>query len=292
LKNILIVGGLGYIGGRIVNHLCDKGKHVKVTTRKQPNEYPDNVPLNCEVFTTDYSSTQEIYDFLEGIDCVIHLAGPDAHTPYDDEESLIKSHVELTEKLIHASRQCFVSKFIYFSTIHIYGNNLKGIVTEETEPDPQYPFSKSHHEAEKIILSERYDMNKIILRCGNVYGAPLFDNEKCWNLAANNFYKNAVENNVIIVNSPNVHRTFISLAQLCNIIEELIINDSYDGVFNVGERESISMLEMANRVQLYVNKNSDLNCILDYTLGLMHSNAFSYLSRLNMDLNQGKFVFH
>jgi len=263
MKNILVIGGLGYLGGRIVKHLCDHSYKVYITTRKQSCDYPDNVPTNCEVITTDYSSYSDLNKLMNGIDCVIHLAGPDAHTPFNNANELIKSHIDLTERLVTISSQNSVSKFIYFSTIHVYGNNLKGIVSEETEPDPQYPFSKSHFEAEKIILPENCDMNKIILRCGNVYGAPYFKNEKCWNLAVNQFYKNAIEKGVIIVNSPNVHRSFMSLNQSCNVIEELVLNDSYEGIYNVGEKESISMLDMAKRVQLSLNNNSDASCKID-----------------------------
>lgn len=292
LKNILIVGGLGYLGGRIVKYLCDQKYQVKVTTRKQPSEYPENVPVNCNIYTTNYDSTQELCELLSDVDCIIHLAGPDAHTHFINAESLINAHVVLTEKLLHASRQCLVSKFIYLSTIHVYGSNLKGIINEETKPLPEEPFSKAHYEAENIILSNKDNISKVILRCANTFGAPYFDNEKCWKLVVNNFYKNAIETGVITVKSPHTHRTFYPVSLLCKQIEGLIINDNFDGVFNVGEKESISMMEMAQRLKLTVNKNSNGKCKID----IINSNAtdiekpFVLKSKLKnisaIDLNQ------
>ncbi len=292
MKNILIIGGLGYLGGRIAKHLSEQNYKVYITTRKQSCDYPDNVPTNCEVLTTDYSSYSDLNKLMNGIDCVIHLAGPDAHTHFINAESLINAHVDLTEKLLHASRQCLVSKFIYLSTIHVYGSNLKGIINEETKPLPEEPFSKAHYEAENIILSNKDNISKVILRCANTFGAPYFDNEKCWKLVVNNFYKNAIETGVITVKSPHTHRTFYPVSLLCKQIEGLIINDNFDGVFNVGEKESISMMEMAQRLKLTVNNNSNGNCKID----IINSNAtdiekpFVLKSKLKnisaIDLNQ------
>ena len=44
LKNILIIGGLGYLGGRMAKYLSDNGYLVRITTRKSENDFPGNIP--------------------------------------------------------------------------------------------------------------------------------------------------------------------------------------------------------------------------------------------------------
>ena len=40
LKNILITGGLGYLGGRMAKYLSDNGYRILITTRKPENNFP------------------------------------------------------------------------------------------------------------------------------------------------------------------------------------------------------------------------------------------------------------
>ena len=83
-KNILVLGGLGYLGGRITKYICDLGHSVRVSTRKNSKDFPKNIPVNCEVIQVDYTKNFQLDEIMSGIDCVIDLVGPDSHTVYDD----------------------------------------------------------------------------------------------------------------------------------------------------------------------------------------------------------------
>ena len=39
MKNILLIGGLGYLGGRMTKYFSDIGYRVLITTRKQETEF-------------------------------------------------------------------------------------------------------------------------------------------------------------------------------------------------------------------------------------------------------------
>ena len=143
LKNILIAGGLGYLGGRMAKYFSDNGFSVRITTRKSENDFPGNIPVNILIIQLDYGSEGQLNKAMKGIDTLIHLAGPDAHTNFEDPDILIKRHVDLTKRLYKSAQKNHVKHFIYFSTIHVYGNNLVGTVTEETKTLPIYPFAKA-----------------------------------------------------------------------------------------------------------------------------------------------------
>ena len=129
LKNILITGGLGYLGGRMAKYLSDNGYRVLITTRKPENNFPRNIPVNTSVVQVDYKSDERLNEAMKGIDTLIHLAGPDAHTISKNPDSIILEHLELTGRLVHAAEVNDVKKIIYFSTIHVYGKNLKETIT-------------------------------------------------------------------------------------------------------------------------------------------------------------------
>ena len=94
LKNILITGGLGYLGGRMTKYFSDNGYSVRITTRKPENNFPEDIPVNTLVMQLDYGSEEQVNEAMKGIDTLIHLAGPDAHTISNDPESIIRQHVQ------------------------------------------------------------------------------------------------------------------------------------------------------------------------------------------------------
>ncbi len=100
MKNILIIGGLGYLGGRMAKYFSDNGYSVRITTRKPENNYPKNIPVNTSVIKMDYKSDEQLSEAMKGIDTLIHLAGPDAHTNSNDPESLIRQHFQEIRSLM------------------------------------------------------------------------------------------------------------------------------------------------------------------------------------------------
>lgn len=262
MKNILVIGGLGYLGGRITKYICDIGYSVRVSTRKNSKDFPKNIPINCEVIQVDYTKQSQLNNIMSGIDCAIDLVGPDTHTAYDDAKHLINNHVELTESLFQAAVKNFVSQFIYFSTIHVYGKNLTGKVNSKTLPLPNKPFAHAHLNAESILKSQNVSMQKIVIRCANTFGYPYFENEKCWDLVINQFCKMAINDGRIIIDSPNEHRNFIPIIQVCKKLETLISAKENNITVNMGDSKSVPIIQMAKKVKLYLNQYSMMNCVI------------------------------
>ena len=166
LKNILIVGGLGYLGGRMAKYFSDNGYRVLITTRRLEKNFPNNFPINTAVIQVGYKSDEQLSEAMKGIDTLIHLAGPDAHTNFEDPDILIKWYVDLTKRLFKSAQRNNVKHFIYFSTIHVYGNNLVGTVTEETKPIPVHPFAKANLAVEKILTAQAENVSVKIIKIG------------------------------------------------------------------------------------------------------------------------------
>ena len=49
MHKILIIGGLGYLGGRIADSFLNNGYEVKITTRKSEIPFPVNIHKNLSI---------------------------------------------------------------------------------------------------------------------------------------------------------------------------------------------------------------------------------------------------
>ena len=264
MVKVLITGGLGYLGGRIAKYFSDKGYTVILTTRKPENKFPKYIPPNTLVMRLDYYSEEQINKAMQGIDTLIHLAGPDAHSNYEDSNILIKQHVDLTKRLFKSAQRNNVKHFIYFSTVHVYGNNLVDIVTEETKTLPIYPFAIAHLEGEKVVNCPQKDIVTTIIRCSNTYGSPYFDNEKCWKLVVNDFCRSAFQTGkCTIKSSGQEYRNFIAVDDVGQAIHHLLEvknEGKVNHVVNLGSSNTIRIIDIAKKIQKTLKDGFDYDC--------------------------------
>ena len=110
------------------------------------------------------------------------------------------------KKTLSLSDKGRIENFIYFSSIHVYGDNLVGKVTERTNPKPNHPYGESHKNAEDVILKFTFvdQVNICILRLSNSYGYPYWLESNCWDLVINDICKMAAQNNDMFLKSPVV----------------------------------------------------------------------------------------
>ena len=99
---LLVTGGSGYLGGRIVEYLTQKGYSVRVGGR--------------DIFTDRKSLESSCY----GIKTIIHLAAMNAQDCAKDPETALIVNGLNSLRLLSAAEYMGVTKFLYFSTAHIY----------------------------------------------------------------------------------------------------------------------------------------------------------------------------
>jgi UDP-glucose 4-epimerase len=267
LKNILITGGLGYLGGRMAKYFSNNGYSVLITTRRLEKNSPKNIPINTQVIQLDYKSDEQLNEAMKGIDTLIHLAGPDAHTNFENPDILIKRHVDLTRRLFQSAQRNNVKHFIYFSTIHLYGNNLVGTVTEKSKTLPIYPFAIAHLEAENIVNSPQKEIVTTIFRLSNTFGAPYFENEKCWKLVVNDLCRSAFQNGKLIINSSGQdYRDFIAVEDIVRAIYYLLeLNNKREihNIYNLGSSNTVRIIDIAKIIQKELKDSFDYDCPIE-----------------------------
>lgn len=249
--NILIVGGLGYVGGRFADYLLRQYPNysIHLTTRKKV--YPDWAKSRFEFHQLDLMETASINQCLSSLnpEIVFHLGALQQADCTKNEYLAHKINVEGTKHLIEDCQRHGVKKYIYLSTFQVYGH-FRGIITEETPVSPQSVYARTKFEAEQIVRES--SLKSLVIRLSNAYGYPM-DNgvpPSVWTLVFNAFAKSAIEHQKIMVGS-NQYRDFITLEDACRAIEHLTFKADTqwgEGLMNVGGNECLSVQQVAERV--------------------------------------------
>lgn len=254
--NILITGGLGYIGGRVANFLKEKEPytHIFLTTRNVNRK----LPKWTEKFTVlemNILDESFIANCLKGkdIDIIIHLAALNEIDSMKDPEIAWEVNTKGTYRLLNLANKKGIKNFIYFSTIHVYGDVSKSIITEETPTRPFHPYAITHRAAEDFVNYFKHycGMKTLIFRLSNGYGYPMHKEVNRWTLVFNDLCKQAAtEGKIVLRSSGKQYRDFISLHDVARVVHHFafIIPDRWgDGLYNLGGNCSMSILEVAQK---------------------------------------------
>ena len=269
VKNILIIGGFGYLGSRIAVSLKSTNNNVIVGASisnlvKIPKELFD-----CQIRRYDLSSIESCVDLLKGIDIVIHTSGLNSEDCLSSPRQALIVNGLYTSNLLQASKVNFIEKYIYFSTAHVYSNNLEGDFNEMYCPKNLHPYATSHINAENQILwfGQNSDTKVVIFRLSNCFGFEIVENSKCWNLFVNNICRQGVIKKEINVKSnPYIQRNFLPITELCKIIDFFIEkNISTNEIFNIGNFKSTSLEEITIFVKLRIEKILNFTPVVNYS---------------------------
>ena len=202
---------------------------------------------------------------LAKIDIVIHLAAMNHQDCEKNPEQAQRINVDRTQDLIAAAIQAQVSRFLYMSTIHVYGTPLPALINENTIPHPKSIYAKTHFDAEQKLL-QAHDTGKIqalIIRLANAMGAPAHPEIHAWGLLVNDLCRQATQNRKMTLNSSgNQERNFVSISFLTHAVQELLKQPQLIGpnpVFNVGGPQNFTIWEVAKMIQ------SRCSSVLGYT---------------------------
>jgi len=259
MKKVLITGGCGYLGARLSKYLSENGYRVTVFDNFNPSNYSQWTSLMEEIIVGDICDKTTISKLADKkYDAVIHLISLD-HRKSENNPSLVSSiNVMPTWNLLDKFTKKGLNKFIYFSTIHVYGKLPNGIITEDCTPSPQNIYGLTHLLSENICnyynRNRKTDTTCINVRLSNSYGSPVFKENNCWWLVINDLCKTAFEQNKIkLLSDGSAQRDFIHSSDICKAVEVLITSKDIlrwrDNVFHIGSGNTLTILKLAHEVK-------------------------------------------
>lgn len=250
---ILITGGFGFIGGRLGQYLQQNGHQVILGSRKASCP-PEWLP-HAEVAQIDWSDSRALKQICSRVDVVIQAAGMNAQDCASDPVAALEFNGLVTARLVAAASRVGVKQFIYFSSAHVYASPLVGTITEATCPRNLHPYATSHLAGEHSVLSanQRGQIEGIVLRLSNAFGAPVHKDVNCWMLLVNDLCKQAVQTRKLVLQTTGLQqRDFIGITEVCRVTEHLAVGNGASmqpSILNVGFGVSQSVLAMAQSIQ-------------------------------------------
>jgi predicted dehydrogenase/nucleoside-diphosphate-sugar epimerase len=180
-SKILITGASGFIGGRAAERLYFDYGNISRCLVRNFNKLSRLSRFPVEVIIGDVLDPESLLRATAGCDVVIHCA----YGTTEDEGLNTKINVVGTENLVRACSRNKVKKFIYLSSVEVYGENQPLIVDERTKVNTsKNDYGNSKLKAEELCLKyfKEQSLPVVILRLAVVYGP----HSPIWTLAVVN----------------------------------------------------------------------------------------------------------
>ena len=251
---VLITGGLGYVGGRVSRYLADNTDYkLRITTRQNEAQVPEWL-RNGGMIHADLISEKDLKMACAGVRYIVHLAALNEIESYTNPELALTVNGLGSLNLLRTAEKAGVERFIYFSTAHVYGAPLQGIITEETLPRPVHPYAITHRTAEDFVLAahDRDTLTGIVLRLSNGFGAPVRPDVDRWTLLVNDLCRQAVTTRKLVLRSAGFQkRDFITLSDVSRAVSHFLslpVDQCGGGLFNLGGECSLRIIDMVELI--------------------------------------------
>jgi nucleoside-diphosphate-sugar epimerase len=147
---ILVTGVTGLVGNLVARRLLADQHQVRALIR-DPRKLAQARETYGDAALGDLTNPASLKGAVEGMDVVIHCAGL-VGSGRADKESYTRVNVEGTRSLVTAARAAGVKRFVFISTVGVYGTHtFKSNVSEETPYSASTDYPNSKIEGEKIV---------------------------------------------------------------------------------------------------------------------------------------------
>jgi len=166
----LITGVTGFIGSHLAERLLAAGVAVRGLARR-PEEAAWLAAQGAQIAQADLAQRAGLDDAVRGCDVVLHTAAWTGGPGLSEQQAWIVN-VAATGWLLQAAQDAGVQRFVYFSSVAVYGLNPAPL-SDETAPTPPvrqlYPDSKIA--AETLVRAAQADgLPTTIVRPASTYG--------------------------------------------------------------------------------------------------------------------------
>lgn len=252
-RQVLVTGGLGFIGSNLVRALVDLGADVTVVDALFP-EYGGNLynlagldgRVRVNIADIDSDSVSSV--LVRGKDYIFNLAGQISHTesmthPFRDLH--VNTHCHLV--LLEACRRYNPGvKIVYASTRSVYGRVAELPVSEQTLPNPVDINGVNKLAAERyhLVFHHGYGLRTCALRLTNIYGPRMRLGPIAF---INLFLKQALDDETIaIFGDGMVRRDLLYVDDAVSAFLLAAASDVANGeVYNVASGEPVTVLQVA-----------------------------------------------
>ncbi len=261
-RSVLITGATGLVCSAIADMLirCNENMNIGIeiyVTGRNPEKVKERFGeyASKEYFhILRYDALEEIRDFPEKIDFIIHGAGNAFPA------AIVKEPVETMEcniggtiRLLKYGNTAGCKRFMYISSSEVYGKKKTASSFNEEDygyvdllnPRSSYPISKRAGETLCISYSEEYGMDCVIIRPGHIYGPTCSRTD---NRVSSAFaYLAAEGKDIVLKSSGSQIRSYVYCVDCASAALIALIKGENRQAYNISNPGSvISIREMAD----------------------------------------------
>jgi UDP-glucose 4-epimerase len=263
--NVLLVGGFGYLGGRLATGLRARGHEVIVAGRRvkeRPHQSDPSQPA-FRVEKVDVLSDPSVLAEVmarTATEVVVDLAALDENEALRDPDLALRVSSEGVRKLLAAAKVSGNPRFVFLSTFHVYGATFPPAIDEDTATKASHPYAISHLAGEGYCRESNRTGGpvSVALRLSNGYGCPADLSVDRWTLAHNDFCRQAIEKRAIALLSSGTQRRDIvwmdDVAEAVHLVMRAPTQSLGEAIFNVGGGKTVTIFELATVVSARAEK--------------------------------------
>jgi len=256
LKNIIVTGGLGFIGSNLIELLLKKKYNVLNI---------DKITYSSNLYNVKNFKSSKNYNFIRcdigdkkikdvlfkfKPKCIFNLAA-ETHVDrsIDDPTKFINTNIIGVYNLLENFKkysQKYNSKLIHISTDEVFGDILKGRSSERYAYKPSSPYAASKAAADHLINSyiRTYKLPIIVTNCSNNYG-PKQHPEK---LIPKLIY-NILNNRPLPIYGKGTNsREWIYVKDHCEALFKVFQKGKIGQFYNIGSNKNLSNIEVCKNI--------------------------------------------
>lgn len=241
----LVTGGAGFIGSHVVDKLHEAGHDARILDLVRSPYHPE-----VETVAGDLCEPAVAEAALDGCDAVLHLAAvADVDAVAKDPTLTDRVNTRGTQVLLEAARHAGVGRFVYASTIWVYGDAAGPEALDEDTPLglPKHFYTATKIAGEMYTASygELYGLEWTILRFGIPYGPRARPTAVVPAFTA----KALAGQPLTIAGDGTQSRRFVYVEDLADGVVAALVPRAANRVYNLVGRENTSVRAIARAVR-------------------------------------------
>lgn len=249
MNNVLVVGGAGYIGGFLTDHLNRNDYNVAVYDNLL---FEDRYLKNCEFIYGDIRDTKKLSKIVDNYDCVVWLAGLVGDGACAVNQRLTKNlNVDTVKWLVDN----YKGKIVFPSTCSVYGMN-NDLIEEGATPNPLSLYAATKLQAEEYVLNNAKD--SLVFRLGTLFGLGDRHSRMRLDLVANILSMRAAKGEKLTVFGGEQWRPLLHVRDVSTAILHGLKNN-ISGLYNLSYK-NYKIVELAEQIQKIIPE-----CQVEYT---------------------------
>ncbi len=273
LKNVLVIGGSGFMGSHTADVLSENGNIVSILDKvSSPWLRSDQNMIVGDAMDSDILESS-----MQGVDCVYYFAGiADITEAKSNPYNTIKINIMGLTKALEAAVKNNVKQFIYASTMYVYSSHGS--------------FYRASKQAAEIIIEayqENYGIDFVFLRYGSLYGPRSQD----WN-GIKGFAQQVIKTGVLEYSGNGSEiREYIHVLDAAKLSVKALQEEYKNRAVTITGQQAMSVANMFSMIFEIEGKEVNVNYLDEHDGSTHYGNTpYRYTPKPSMKIIPTEFV--